>query len=181
MKRFYSFLFLSVFTVYLVAESASYHYHSHHGNTDKVKTRRTGNHSHNHTDSLSHQPTFFLPTRVGGDGSANRTRHSPDQLEETSWPLLLAPSISSTSSARPSVISTQRSSSSLKSTAGPAVAFRHLAKIRAMVVLPVPRGPLKRYACAMRPEAMALLRVWVTCSCPTTSAKRCGRYLRAIT
>ncbi len=29
MKRFYSFLFLSVFTVYLVAESASYHYHSH--------------------------------------------------------------------------------------------------------------------------------------------------------
>ncbi len=28
MKRFYSFLFLSVFTVYLVAESASYHYHS---------------------------------------------------------------------------------------------------------------------------------------------------------
>ena len=29
MKRFYSFLFLSVFTVYLVAESTSYHYHSH--------------------------------------------------------------------------------------------------------------------------------------------------------
>ena len=29
MKRFYSFLFLSVFTVYLVTESASYHYHSH--------------------------------------------------------------------------------------------------------------------------------------------------------
>ena len=28
MKRFYSFLFLSVFTVYLVAESASYHYHN---------------------------------------------------------------------------------------------------------------------------------------------------------
>ena len=29
MKRFYSFLFLSVFTVYIIAESASYHYHSH--------------------------------------------------------------------------------------------------------------------------------------------------------
>jgi len=28
MKRLYSFLFLSVFTVYLVVESASYHYHS---------------------------------------------------------------------------------------------------------------------------------------------------------
>ncbi len=28
MKRFYSFLFLSVFTVYLVEESVSYHYHS---------------------------------------------------------------------------------------------------------------------------------------------------------
>ena len=29
MKRFYSFLFLSVFTLYIIAESASYHYHSH--------------------------------------------------------------------------------------------------------------------------------------------------------
>ena len=29
MKRFYSILFLTVFTVYLVAESSSYHYHSH--------------------------------------------------------------------------------------------------------------------------------------------------------
>ena len=28
MKRFYSILFLTVFTVYLVAESCSYHYHS---------------------------------------------------------------------------------------------------------------------------------------------------------
>lgn len=28
MKRFYSILFLTVFTVYLVAESFSYHYHS---------------------------------------------------------------------------------------------------------------------------------------------------------
>ena len=28
MKRFYSILFLTVFTVYLVAESSSYHYHS---------------------------------------------------------------------------------------------------------------------------------------------------------
>ena len=28
MKRFYSILFLTVFSVYLVAESSSYHYHS---------------------------------------------------------------------------------------------------------------------------------------------------------
>src|ERR1700691_290077 len=33
----------------------------------------------------------------------------------------------------------------------------------------------------MRFWAMALDRVWVTCSWPTTSAKRCGRYLRAMT
>jgi hypothetical protein len=60
-----------------------------------------------------------------------------------STPLLLAPSISSTSSARPSVISCTRESSS-KSTFGPPVQFRHFAKMRAMVVLPVPRGPQKR-------------------------------------
>ena len=29
MKRFYSFFFLTVFTVYIVAESTSHHYHDH--------------------------------------------------------------------------------------------------------------------------------------------------------
>src|SRR3954447_7337466 len=33
----------------------------------------------------------------------------------------------------------------------------------------------------MRFCSMALVKVWVTCSCPTTSAKRCGRYFRAMT
>ncbi|OQB91459.1 MAG: hypothetical protein BWX84_01386 [Verrucomicrobia bacterium ADurb.Bin118] len=59
-------------------------------------------------------------------------------------PRLLAASISSTSSDRPSVISMQSGSSSAKSTVGPLVALRHLAKMRAMVVLPVPRGPQNR-------------------------------------
>src|ERR1039457_739071 len=57
-----------------------------------------------------------------------------------STPLLLAPSISRTSSERPSAISMQRESWSSKLTFGPPVPFRHLAKMRAMVVLPVPRG-----------------------------------------
>jgi len=79
------------------------------------------------------------------------------------------------------VISWQRGSSSLKSTFGPPVQFRHLAKMRAIVVLPVPRGHTNKYAWAMRFCAMALDSVCVTCSCPTTSANRCGRYLRAMT
>src|ERR1035441_7548300 len=33
----------------------------------------------------------------------------------------------------------------------------------------------------MRFCSIAWESVWVTCSCPTTSAKRCGRYLRAMT
>jgi len=41
-------------------------------------------------------------------------------------------------------------------------------------LLPVPRGPQNRYACAMRFCLMALLSVSVTCSWPTTSANRCG-------
>ena len=51
---------------------------------------------------------------------------------------------SSTSSDLPSAISWQRESLSSKSTFGPSVQLRHLAKIRAIVVLPVPRGPQNR-------------------------------------
>src|SRR5580704_11530246 len=53
--------------------------------------------------------------------------------------------------------------------------------MRAMVVLPVPRGPQNRYACAMRFWVMALASVCVTCSWPTTSTNRCGRYFLAMT
>ena len=55
------------------------------------------------------------------------------------------------------------------------------ARMRAAVVLPTPRGPLKRYAWASRSSRIALRRVSVTCSCATSSSNRCGRYLRAVT
>ena len=56
-----------------------------------------------------------------------------------------------------------------------------LAKMRAVEVLPVPRGPTKRYACASRVCAMAFFSVVTMCSCPTISSNVCGRYLRAKT
>ena len=59
--------------------------------------------------------------------------------------------------------------------------LRAMARMRAMVVLPMPRWPLKMYPWAMRSWASALARVTVTWSWPTTSAKRWGRYFRART
>ena len=48
--------------------------------------------------------------------------------------------------------------------------------IRALEVLPHPRGPLNRYAWWIDPEAKAFDSGTVTCSCPITSAKVEGRY-----
>src|SRR5438270_13312850 len=64
---------------------------------------------------------------------------------------------------------------------GPFSQFSARARIRADVVLPHPRGPVKRNACATRPVLSALTRVRTTCSWPVRSWKRCGRYLRART
>ena len=61
---------------------------------------------------------------------------------------------------------------------GPCTQFSALARIRAIEVLPVPRGPAKRYACRTCPAAIAFLSVRTTASCPTTSSKSCGRYFR---
>ena len=55
------------------------------------------------------------------------------------------------------------------------------ARRRAVVVLPTPRGPVNRNACATRPAAMAACSVRVTWPCPTTSSNRCGRSRRAST
>src|SRR3989338_5057600 len=52
------------------------------------------------------------------------------------------------------------------------------AKSRASVVLPVPRVPENKYACETRPRRKAFFSTVTTCSCPTTSAKLLGRYLR---
>src|SRR5438093_9953261 len=92
-----------------------------------------------------------------------------------------APSISSTSNARPSAISRQFAHSLHGSWLTPRSQLSALARSRAVVVLPTPRGPAKRNAWATRPTAIAACRVRVTCSCPTTSAKRWGRSRRART
>ena len=56
-----------------------------------------------------------------------------------------------------------------------------LAKMRAQVVLPTPRGPQKRYACANFPLLTAFFSVVVRADWPTTESKDTGRYLRADT
>src|SRR5258708_40367089 len=56
-----------------------------------------------------------------------------------------------------------------------------LARIRAQVVFPTPRGPQNRKACANWLFLMAFLRVVVMCDCPTTVEKSWGRYFRAET
>ena len=53
--------------------------------------------------------------------------------------------------------------------------------MRAAVVLPTPRIPVNRKACAIRPRLSACASVRVTCSWPTSSPKRSGRHLRAST
>ena len=47
---------------------------------------------------------------------------------------------------------------------GPSAQFRQRARIRALVVLPQPRGPLKRYAWLTRPVRSAWMSGAVTCS-----------------
>ena len=53
-----------------------------------------------------------------------------------------------------------------------------LARIRASDVLPVPRGPVNRIACATRPVATALRSVATTASWPTISENVCARQRR---
>src|SRR4051794_28189964 len=57
--------------------------------------------------------------------------------------------------------------------------LRHLARMRAVEVFPVPRVPQKRNAWAMRPESIAFFSVRAMCSCPTSSSKFRERYFRA--
>src|SRR5688572_3833807 len=59
--------------------------------------------------------------------------------------------------------------------------FSALARILAIDVLPVPRVPVNKNACAIRPDSIARFSVCATWSCPTTSSKSCERYLRAST
>ena len=98
-----------------------------------------------------------------------------------STPLFEAASISTTSTARPSAISTQGVQTPHGSAVGPFSQLSAFATRRAVVVFPTPRGPVKRKAWATCPVLSAFERVRTTCSWPDISPKRCGRYLRART
>src|ERR1700753_3225499 len=73
---------------------------------------------------------------------------------------------------------TQESQTTQGSGVGPLTQFRERARIRALDVLPQPRGPLNRYAWLIRPVRSACWSGPVTCSCPRSSANVAGRYLR---
>jgi hypothetical protein len=75
----------------------------------------------------------------------------------------------------PSRIAVQFSQRSHGSPSFAFVQFTAFAMRRAMVVLPIPRDPARRYACATCPAPIAFFSVRVTCSCPTMAAKVCGR------
>ena len=53
--------------------------------------------------------------------------------------------------------------------------FTARANTLAVEVLPVPRVPQNRYACAMRPLITWLRSVLMMASCPTKSSNRAGR------
>ena len=59
--------------------------------------------------------------------------------------------------------------------------FMVLAKMRAALVLPTPRGPQNRYAWASCPRMMEFLRVWTMLSWPIRDSKESGRYFLADT
>jgi len=86
-----------------------------------------------------------------------------------------------TSSELPARISTHAAHSPHGSAVGPFSQFKHRARILAAVVLPTPRIPVNKNACAIRPRFSASPSVRVTCSWPTSSEKRSGRHLRAST
>ena len=93
----------------------------------------------------------------------------------------VAASISMTSMSRPSVISRHASHVPHGSAVGPFSQFSARARIRAVVVLPTPRGPANTNDCAMRPLLIAFASVRVTAGWPMTSSNCCGRHLRART
>ncbi|MEZ5291871.1 MAG: hypothetical protein R2745_12360 [Vicinamibacterales bacterium] len=96
-----------------------------------------------------------------------------------STPVWVAASISRTSMSRPSAISMQASQVPHGVGVGPWAQFRARARMRAVVVLPQPRGPAKTKAWAIRRPVRALRRVRVTAGWPRTSSNVWGRHLRA--
>src|SRR5580700_11336211 len=104
----------------------------------------------------------------------------------SSTPVREAASISRTSTWRSSAMVRQGSHTPHGATVGPPLPsaptqFKARARMRAVVVLPTPRTPVRMKACAIRPVAIAFDRVRTIASCPISSAKVEGRYLRART
>ena len=93
-------------------------------------------------------------------------------------PRLLAASISMTSRDTPSAIARQAVQVLSGVGVGPRSQLRAFARMRAVVVLPVPRWPQNMYAWTNRRAAMAFWSVRVTRSCPITSPNVCGRHFR---
>ncbi len=92
----------------------------------------------------------------------------------STW-VLVAASISRTSMSRPSVISTHASQTPHGSAVGPCSQFSARARMRAVVVLPTPRGPEKTNDCAIRLAPMAFRSVCVTPRMrPTAIRRACG-------
>jgi hypothetical protein len=101
-------------------------------------------------------------------------------------PVREAASISKMSGWRSSAMDLQLSHTPQGLTVGPPlpsgpVQFSARAMIRAVVVLPTPRTPVRMKAWAIRPVAIALVSVRTSASWPIISAKVLGRYLRART
>jgi len=95
-------------------------------------------------------------------------------------PVRVAASISITSSGRSWAIAWQEGQRPHGSGVGPPVPSGPVqlsarAMIRAVVVLPTPRMPESRKACAMRPDANALVSVRTSASWPISSDRRVGR------
>ena len=86
-----------------------------------------------------------------------------------------AASISITSSDVPFAIAVATGRVGSKSALGPPSAFIALARIRAIDVLPVPRGPANRYAWRTWSCSIALRSVRTTASWPMTWPKSSGR------
>ena len=96
----------------------------------------------------------------------------------SSIPRCDAASISITSSEVPFAIATHAWQVPSGVGVGPWAQLTAFARMRASDVLPVPRGPANRYAWRTLPCPTAFVSVRTTASCPTTSAKVWGRYLR---
>src|SRR6516225_2671961 len=95
-----------------------------------------------------------------------------------SIPLFEAASISMTLKELPEVISRHWRHSLHGSPSLGLLQLTVLASRRAVLVLPVPLGPVKRYACFTLSLLRAFLSVRIIGSWPTRSSKVCERHLR---